>query len=85
MTPLTAGLIGLVILLALLVIEMPIGFAITLVGFLGMSYLRGWEAGLGLLKTIPHSTAASYELAVIPLFILMGNIAFQSGMSEEPL
>jgi tripartite ATP-independent transporter DctM subunit len=52
-----------------------------LVGFVGVSYLLTWEAGLFIIGTALWDTFASYTLLVIPLFVLMGQIAFTSGVS----
>lgn len=60
-----------------------IGAALAFVGFLGMGLFFGSGAGLGLLKTAPFSATASYALAVVPFFILMGEICFHSGLSEK--
>jgi tripartite ATP-independent transporter DctM subunit len=52
------------------------------VGFGGFYYLTSLEGALGILRTVPFATAASYDLSVLPLFLLMGSFAFYSGMSE---
>jgi len=83
MDPFVVGIVGIAILIVLLFSGLPIGVGMALVGFLGFAYLVGWEAALGILKTVPYSTFASYDLSVIPLFILMGAFAFKSGMSED--
>jgi C4-dicarboxylate transporter, DctM subunit len=54
-----------------------------LVGFVGFAYVAGWEPALGVLRTVPYSTFANDGMSVIPLFILMGAFAFESGMSED--
>jgi tripartite ATP-independent transporter DctM subunit len=82
-SPLTAGFISLVVLFVLLFSRMPIAFAITMVGFIGMTYLSGLDAGLGLLATVPYSTIASYPFSVVPLFILLGSFAYYSGLTHD--
>ena len=62
---------------------MPIGIAMALVGFAGFAYVAGLHSALGVLKTVPYSTFASYNMSVIPLFILMGSFAFFAGLSKE--
>ncbi len=79
----TNALFGMCILFALLAIGMPIGYAMTLVGVTGSAALIGWAPSLSLLGTTVVSTAQSYELSVIPMFILMGNFVVRSGLSEE--
>jgi C4-dicarboxylate transporter, DctM subunit len=83
MDPFIVGLIGIGVLIILLFSGFPIGAGMALVGFVGFAYLVGWQPALGILKTVPYSTFADYNLSVIPLFILMGTFAFKSGMSED--
>ena len=83
MTPLTVGLIGLVILFILLFSGMRIGFVMALVGIGGFGYLQGLGAALGIVKIVPYTTFASYDLCIIPLFILMGSFCFFAGISQE--
>lgn len=83
MDPLIVGLIGIAILLVFLFSGLSIGVGMALVGFLGFSVLVGFGPALGLLKSVPYSTFAHYDLSVIPLFILMGSFAFAAGMSED--
>lgn len=74
---------GIIALLIFLFSGMLIGAALGFLGFFGMALLFGPEAGFGLLKTVPYSMTASYSLCVIPFFILMGELCFQSGLSEK--
>jgi C4-dicarboxylate transporter DctM subunit len=83
MTPLQVGGIGVIVLLVLLFSRMPIGFVMALVGFAGFAYLSGFEGGLGVLRTVVYSTFASYDLSVIPLFLLMGSFCFYAGLSRD--
>lgn len=77
------GSIGILTLILLLLLRMPIGLAMGLVGFFGYSYFTSFEGALGILRTVPYATAASYDLSVLPLFLLMGAFAHRSGMSKE--
>jgi len=78
------GLLGIVVLLAILLFTgMPVGFAMALVGFLGMSCVIPVKAAMATLGTDLWQTFSSYGLTVIPLFILMGEITFYSGVSER--
>ena len=78
----TIGLIGIGVLIILLFLRMPVGLVMALVGFLGFAYLTSLEGAFGILRSVPFVTAASYDLSVLPLFLLMGSFAFYSGMSE---
>ena len=77
------GFSGIVALLILLVLRVPVAFAMFLVGFLGIWALNGWNGAMGLLSSETFTLASSSELVVVPLFILMGNIASTTGMSRQ--
>jgi len=81
MTPITAGIIGFVILIALMFLRIPVGFVMALVGFTGFGLLVTWDASLNLLARDFFSIFGSYNLTVIPLFVLMGQLAHHSGIS----
>ena len=83
MTAESVGVLGLVALLALLFLRVPVAVAMGVVGVAGMTALLGAGAGMNVLRTAPWTSVASYDYAVIPLFMLMGNICFHSGISEE--
>ena len=69
--------------LVLLATGMPIGFTMLLVGFLGLYLTRGGQVAYATLGLAPYSAAANALLIVIPLFILTGQIAFASGISND--
>lgn len=75
------AVLGVVVMVILILSGMNIGMAMFLVGFVGYGLARNFEAAFGLLKTVPFSNAFNYSFTVIPLFILMGNLAFKSGIS----
>lgn len=79
----TSGLIGLGFVFAAFLAGLPVFLSLMLVGFLGMSYLRGITAGLSIMGSIPFNTASHYEFAVIPLFVLMGEFCFFSGIGRD--
>lgn len=83
MTPTTAGLVGIGVLLLLFVLKFPVAFAMALVGFAGFAYLMGFDPAVGLLAQDIFETFSSYPLSVIPMFILMGNYAYASGISQR--
>lgn len=83
MSPVAVGIIGIIILLFTFLISMPVGFAMTFVGLIGFCYLVSPEAGLSLLARDVFTIFSSYSLTVIPMFILMGSLAFASGMSRR--
>jgi len=83
MDPTTAGIIGIVVMVFLFMTRMPVAFVMMLVGFVGFSMLTSWKGGLNLMSRNIYDAFASYELSTIPLFILMGQIAFNSGISKR--
>lgn len=83
MSPVLAGTLGLVILLVLLLIRVPVAFAMFAVGFSGIWLLNGLPAAMGLLSSETFALASNAELIVVPLFILMGNVASVTGMSRK--
>lgn len=83
MSPTAIGLIGIFVLICLLFSRMPVGFVMALVGFFGFAYVVDFGAALSILGKDIFATFGSYSLTVIPLFILMGQIAFHAGISRK--
>jgi tripartite ATP-independent transporter DctM subunit len=83
MTPVAVGIAGFAVLILLLFLRIPVGFVMAVVGFAGFAGLVSWDAALGILARDTFSTFSSYNLTVIPLFVLMGQVAFHSGMSAR--
>jgi len=83
MMEITVGYIGIMVLIILLFSGIHIGVIMGLVGFLGMGIVSGWKAAFGMLSTVPYITFANYNFSVAPLFILMGQLCFVSGISSD--
>ena len=83
MTATSAGLVGILALFILLVLRIPVAFAMFVVGFFGIWTLNGLNAATSLLASEAFTLGSSPELVVIPLFILMGNVASATGMSRQ--
>lgn len=77
------GVLGIVALFVLLLVRIPVAFAIFAVGFVGVSILDSTSSALNLLASESFTVASNAELIVIPLFILMGNVATETGMSRR--
>lgn len=79
------SLVGFAVLLFLIMVRMPIGIAMGLVGFFGFAWLNDWNwtAALSMSARRIIDTSRDYGLTVIPLFILMGNFVTKSGLSHE--
>jgi C4-dicarboxylate transporter, DctM subunit len=76
------ALIGFGGMLALIALRLHVGIAMFVTGCLGYMYLSSGHALFAFLKTNAYNLFASYTLSVIPLFILMGALAEQSGLSS---
>jgi tripartite ATP-independent transporter DctM subunit len=83
MTASTIGFLGIIALFALLIIRIPVAFAMFVVGFFGIIALDSSRAAFGLLASEAFTLASSPQLIVVPLFILMGNVASVTGMSRR--
>jgi len=83
MSSITIGFIGIGLLILVFFTRMPVAYVMTLVGYLGFSYLVSGSAGLKLLARDFFDVYSSYGLTIIPLFILMGQIAFNAGISRR--
>lgn len=82
MTPIETGLVGVVVLLALMFIGMPIGFSMLLVGSAGFIYLVKLSGALHILSSIPYGLISNYDYCVLPLFLLMGTIILNAGFGK---
>jgi len=80
--PQTLGLVGIGVLFLLLLIGMPIGFALALVGIGGVSAMTDIAVALPTLGRSFYGTFTTYSFTVIPLFVLMGELASASGLSQ---
>jgi len=83
MSPETAGVVGIGLLLFLFLLRVPVAFAMAISGFIGFAYLSSLDSALSLLSQDISETFSSYPLSVIPMFILMGSFAFASGISQR--
>ena len=83
MNEVTVGLIGLAAVLLLFLTGIELGFAMAVIGFLGFSYIVTMKAGLNLLAKDVFDVFSSYGFTVIPLFVLMGQVAFNAGIARR--
>ncbi len=95
MDPLFVGIVGLIVLLILLIVRVPIAISLSTVGLVGMVVLKGWrpgfepslwrglEAAFSSMGTVPYSTVSNFQLVTIPMFLLMGYVAFASGFTRD--
>ncbi len=83
MSPVSVGIAGIVVLVAVFLLRMPVGFAMAFVGLVGFGFLVSAEAALSVLARDLFHTFSSYSLTVIPMFVFMGSLAAASGMSQR--
>lgn len=83
MTPIEIGVIAFLILFGLIALRLPIAFSMGFVGFCGFAHLVSFDAALVKLANISFDTVSSFNFGVLPLFILMAHITFQSGMGRD--
>lgn len=82
-TSVLVGMLGLGALVALIAIRMPIAYAMILVGGVGTMVLTDPRIFLAQLKNLAYSQFSTYDLSVLPMFVLMGNLASQAGLSRD--
>ena len=83
MSEVTIGIIGLAAILLMFLTGIELGFAMALVGFVGFSIIVTMKAALNLLAKDIFDVFASYGFTVIPLFVLMGQVAFNAGIAKR--
>lgn len=71
------------VMLVLIALRMPVGLAMFAVGGIGYVWLTDWLPFLNYIKSTPYYLFSNYTLSVIPLFILMGSLAEQGGLSQR--
>ena len=83
MNEVMVGIIGLGVLLALFLTGIELAFAMALVGFVGFSIIVSLSSAFNLLAADVFDVFASYGFTVIPLFVLMGQVAFNAGIAKR--
>ncbi len=83
MSPLLIASVAVAVLLLLLMLGLPVAFSLALVGSGGLYYLGGIKLVIGFLSIEPYSNVASFTLVVIPMFVLMGELAVGAGMAQQ--
>ena len=79
--PLWIGVGGVGLLILLVALGVRVYAAAAFTGFLGLVCLKGWDVAAAVAGTIPHSKTVTYPLSVLPLFILIGFLAFHAGLT----
>ena len=83
MDPIWMAIVGIALMFLLIILQVPVGVSMAAVGVLGFAMLTDLAPALSLLGTESSSAISNPDLAVIPLFLLMGNFATAGGISED--
>jgi C4-dicarboxylate transporter DctM subunit len=83
MNEITVGIIALIMLLGLFMTGLELAFAMGIIGILGFAWVVNVKAAMGLMANDFFDSLANYGFTVIPLFILMGQIAFNAGIAKR--
>lgn len=82
MSPLLIAAGSIVVLIGLLVFRVPIAVALGTVSFVGLSVVRDPVIALKVLGGVPYEFASSWTLSAIPMFLLMGAVAYRAGLTS---
>lgn len=77
------GVIGIIVLLIVIFSGVWLGFAMALVGFVGLTVIMGFDRAVQVLATLPYTNTAFYPISTLPLFVLMGVVIGSSGIGED--
>ncbi len=83
MSPVMIGLIGTLLFFVLMLLRMPIAYAMLIIGILGISLINSPSAAFKVVPMELYATFSSYSLSVVPMFIWMGYIAYYSGIGSR--
>lgn len=70
-------------LILLIILRVPIGVALALVGYLGYAAIEGWTRAGAVVGNVPIELASAYSLSVLPLFAVMGTLTAVAGLSSD--
>lgn len=77
----TVGFVGILILMGLLVLRVPVALALIAVPFMGITWMIGLTPAIGILSSTPFSFVSNWTLSAVPMFLLMGFVAFHAGLT----
>jgi C4-dicarboxylate transporter DctM subunit len=83
MNEITVGIIGLLVLLAMFLTGLELAFAMLAVGFVGFAIMSDFNIAVSLLANDFLESLSSYSMTAVPLFVLMGQIAFNAGIARR--
>ena len=83
MSNLAIGFSGFAAIIVLIAMRMPVGLALLLVAFGGLTLVTNLGIALSMLRVLPYDFVANWDLSAVPMFLLMGAIAHRSGMTAS--
>ena len=83
MSNLQIGFAAIGVVILLIALRVPIGASLGLVAFFGIAIIRNLDVAFTSLRTTPFEFAAHWSLSAIPMFLLMGAVAYHSGVSSD--
>jgi tripartite ATP-independent transporter DctM subunit len=83
MDEITAGIVGIFVLMLMFLTGIELGYGMTIIGFIGLGYLGTWSAASNQVVKDFFDTFTSYGFTVIPLFVLMGQVASNSDIAKK--
>ena len=81
--PIINGGLAFAAVLALMALNSPIGISMLVVGFIGFAFISGFDPAILVLGFAPYEAVSKYSLSVMPLFVLMGNLANSANLSRN--
>jgi len=82
MDRLDIGLLGIVVTLVMIGLRVPISVAMGVVAFVGIFFMMGINAAIGIAKAIPYELVGDWNLSAVPMFLLMGYVASGAGLTS---
>jgi len=83
MDPIVIAFLGIGLMFLLILLQVPVGISMAVSGLVGFGLISGFNPSVSLISTEVSFTICSMNLAVIPLFLLMGNFATVAGLSAD--
>jgi C4-dicarboxylate transporter DctM subunit len=83
MNPTLIGIVGIAVMIIIFMSRMPVAYVMAMIGYLGFTMMISVKGGMNLLSRSIYEVFSSYGLTTIPLFVLMGQLAFNSGISRR--
>ncbi len=83
MSPTTIGIVGILLMVLVFFTRMPVAYVMAVTGFVGFGIIINFHAALNLMAQSFYEVFSSYGLTTVPLFILMGQLAFNCGISRR--